>query len=87
MAIEVPWKNLSPEALQGLIESYIHREGTDYGEYEQSLEQKSERLLALIKAGNVVIAFDEDSESCNLMSKQEWSELQNKSAEDEYFGY
>ena len=87
MAVEVPWKSLSEEALNGLIEAYIHREGTDYGEQECSLNEKREQVLMTIKSGQVFIVFDEASESCNLLSKDEWNNLKNRSAEDEYFGY
>ncbi|TIE66479.1 YheU family protein, partial [Legionella pneumophila] len=34
----IPWQELSPEALENLIESFVLREGTDYGEHERTLE-------------------------------------------------
>lgn len=37
----IPWQDISPDALDNLIESFVLREGTDYGEHERSLEQKS----------------------------------------------
>jgi uncharacterized protein len=36
----VPHTELSAEALRGVVESFVLREGTDYGEREFSLEQK-----------------------------------------------
>jgi uncharacterized protein YheU (UPF0270 family) len=33
----IPVNKLSPEALQGVIEEFISRDGTDYGEMEVSL--------------------------------------------------
>ena len=30
----IPWQDLSPETLENLIESFVLREGTDYGEHE-----------------------------------------------------
>jgi len=91
MAIEVPWQQLSADALDGLIEAYISRDGTDYGTVELSLETKKQNLRSQVEQGAVVIVFDEMTESCNLLSKQEWINLQqqaeaNRSAEDEYFG-
>ena len=35
----IPWQELSSETLDNLIESFVLREGTDYGEHERSLEQ------------------------------------------------
>lgn len=87
MAIEVPWQQLSDDALRGLIEAYISRDGTDYGEYEVSLDQKIEQIKAQLSNGQVLIVFDPDSESCNLLTQHEWLALQSRSAEDSYFGY
>jgi uncharacterized protein YheU (UPF0270 family) len=87
VAIEVPWQQLSEETFNALMESFIGREGTDYGEVEMTMEQKQQQLMSQIKAGQAVIVFDEDSQSCNLLTKQEWNELQRRSSEDEYFGY
>ena len=39
-AFKVPYDQLSPEALQGVIEEFVTRDGTDYGEIEVSLETK-----------------------------------------------
>ena len=36
----VPWQELAPETLENLIESYVLREGTDYGSHEKSLQDK-----------------------------------------------
>ena len=36
----IPIERLSPEAIQGVIEEFILREGTDYGEKETSMETK-----------------------------------------------
>ncbi|SPZ01389.1 Uncharacterised protein family (UPF0270) [Proteus mirabilis] len=36
----IPWQELSTETLDNLIESFVLREGTDYGMQEKTLEQK-----------------------------------------------
>jgi uncharacterized protein YheU (UPF0270 family) len=41
--IEVPYGELSAELLNAVIESFVLREGTDYGEREFSLEDKVAR--------------------------------------------
>jgi len=40
----IPVNKLSPEALQGVIEEFITRAGTDYGEIEASRETKSRQV-------------------------------------------
>ena len=41
--MEIPHRQLSDEALLGVIEEYISREGTDYGHREYSFEEKIEK--------------------------------------------
>ena len=42
--VVVPYTELSEEALRGVLESFVLREGTDYGEREFSLDQKVEHV-------------------------------------------
>lgn len=68
--LKIPWNELSAEGLHGLIEEFINREGTDYGEREYSLAEKVEQVTAQIKRGEVLIVFDEELETCNLLPKK-----------------
>jgi uncharacterized protein len=63
----IPYKELSFQALDGIIESFVLREGTDYGEQEKSFEQKKTDVLNQIKSGRIVIVYSELHESINLM--------------------
>ncbi len=65
--IEVPPTQLSPEALRGVVESFVLREGTDYGEREYSLEQKVEQVLRQLARGEARIMFDPDAQSIQIM--------------------
>ena len=38
--IEVPYDSLNPDTLRAVVEEFITRNGTDYGEREKTLEQK-----------------------------------------------
>jgi uncharacterized protein YheU (UPF0270 family) len=69
--IEVPADGLSPEALEGLVEEFITREGTDYGLREHSLDDKRAAVLKQLTRGEVAIIFDFESESTTLVSRQE----------------
>jgi uncharacterized protein YheU (UPF0270 family) len=68
----IPPGSLSAEALQGVLEEFISRDGTDYGEQELSLEAKVNRLRPQVLRGEVLIAFDEVSEGITLMTREEW---------------
>lgn len=73
--VEVPLEALSPEALQGILHSFIMREGTDYGLNEVSLEKKVDQLQRQIASGEVLITFDKATESITLMTRRDWQKL------------
>ena len=61
---------LSEEALLGIIEEYITREGTDYGLQDFSLEQKVSQVKQQLSSGRAVILFDPVTESCSIYLKE-----------------
>lgn len=67
----IPYQQLSQDALHGVLEEYINREGTDYGEVEMTAEQKLAQLMVQLKAGRVVVVFDPASETTGLMLKED----------------
>lgn len=69
----IPWQNLSADALSGIIEEFIMREGTDYGLEEVPLERKKQDLLNQLKAGHVVIVYSELHETVNMMRADEFN--------------
>ena len=66
--IEVPYQKLEKEALVGLVEEYISREGSDYGLLEYSFTQKKEQVLSELKAGRAKIFFDPKSQSTQVLA-------------------
>lgn len=67
----IPHERLAPETLTSLIESFITREGTDYGFGEISLESKVDQVKGQIQKSEVVIVFDDQSDSINLMPRED----------------
>ena len=65
----IPWQELATDTLNSLIESFVLREGTDYGEHERSLEQKVEDVRRQLKNGEVVLVWSELHESVNIMPR------------------
>jgi hypothetical protein len=70
-AVEIPYDQLSPEALYGVIEQFVSRDGTDYGEIEVPLARKVAQVLAQLKSGKAVIVFDPETESCNIFESND----------------
>lgn len=68
--IEVPYGELPADLLNAVIESFVLREGTDYGEREFSLEDKVARVVSQLKRGEATIVFDPESESVSIVVRQ-----------------
>ena len=50
-----------------MIESFVLREGTDYGEREHTLEQKVAQVRAQLERGQARILFDPESNTVTLL--------------------
>ena len=74
--IEIPLDRLSPELLSGIIEEFIQREGTDYGVNEVPLDDKIQQVKKQIQQGDVVITFDQQTETCNLLTRVNFQRYQ-----------
>jgi hypothetical protein len=68
--VEVPYGELSAELLHAVVESFVLREGTDYGEREFSLEDKVAGVIRQLKMGEAKILFDPESESVTIAVRQ-----------------
>jgi uncharacterized protein YheU (UPF0270 family) len=64
--VVVPYTELAPDLLHAVVESYVLREGTDYGEKEFSLEDKVSHVISQIKRGEARIVFDPETESVSI---------------------
>jgi uncharacterized protein YheU (UPF0270 family) len=65
--VAVPYKELSEEALRGVVESFVLREGTDYGERDVSHEQKVAQVIRQLERGEARIMFDPVSQSVAIV--------------------
>ena len=63
----IPWQELSTETLDNLIESFVLREGTDYGMQEKTLEQKVADVKKQLVSGEAVLVWSELHESVDIM--------------------
>lgn len=68
--MEIPYRLLTDDALTGLIEEFVTREGTDYGHSGFSLAQKAAAVRRQLEAGMAVIVYDEAEMTCNIVPKE-----------------
>jgi len=64
--VEVPYGELPAELLHAVVESFVLREGTDYGEKEFSLEAKVDGVIRQLKKGEAKIVFDPTTDSVTI---------------------
>lgn len=64
--VVVPWEQLSPDALRGIIEEFVSREATEYGMQDVEFETKVAQVRAQIERGEVVVLFDPRRGTANL---------------------
>ena len=63
----VPHTELSAEALRAVVESFVLREGTDYGEHECSLEQKLAHVYRQLERAEAQIVFDPNTQTIDIV--------------------
>jgi len=67
--IKISYDQLHPETLEAIIEEFVTRDGTAYGETEVSLDRKIGQVRKQLKSGRAIILFDEPTQTCNIVSK------------------
>ncbi|MHB8474803.1 MAG: YheU family protein [Steroidobacteraceae bacterium] len=67
-AVAVPYAELAPDLLHAVVESYVLREGTDYGEREFSLAEKVAHVIHRLERGEAQIVFDPGTETVSIIS-------------------
>ncbi len=65
--VVVPHGELSPELLRAVVESFVMREGTDYGAREYSLAEKVAQVVAQLARGEARIVFDSQTETVGIV--------------------
>ena len=66
-ALEIPFRELSDSALRGVLEAFVLREGTDYGETHHALEDKVQQVMRQLERHEARIVFDPNSESVDII--------------------
>lgn len=79
----IPWQQIAPDTLDRLIEAYVLREGTDYGDEEVSLAEKVRHVREQLQQGQVLIVYSQLEESVDLLTKQQYRQLAAQIAAEE----
>ena len=69
--VPIPVEALSGQALDGLLEEFVTRDGTDYGAEERTLADKKSAVRRQLDRGEIMIVFDPDTQTSNIILKDE----------------
>ena len=67
----VPHHELSTDALQGLLEEFVSRDGTDSGYTKLTLQQRVEQVRRQLDRGEAVVVFNEQTHTANIVSRRD----------------
>ena len=67
----IPWQSLSDEALAGVIEEFVSREGTEYGAEEIPIERKCQQVRDQLARGEAIITYDDEVQTCSISAAAE----------------
>lgn len=67
--MHIPHDQLAPETLRALIEEFVTREGTEYGEQDVSLDTKVRQVIRQLERGEALISYDQDTGTCNILPR------------------
>ena len=68
-AINIPLEALSEDALLGVIDDYVNREGTDYGHADIDLDQKRVAVHRALTSGRANITYDPRTQTTTIIVK------------------
>jgi uncharacterized protein len=69
--IKIPFGMLSSDALDGVIDDFVNREGTDYGHGDYDLAQKRDAVRRQLLSGSAVIAYDPRTQTTTIVEARE----------------
>ena len=61
--------DIAPDTLYALIEEFVTRDGTDYGDIETSTATKVQQVMNQLQRKDVFIVYSEAYESCTIKTK------------------
>lgn len=67
--MHIPHDQLAPATLRALIEEFVTREGTEYGEQDVSLDTKVQQVIRQLERGEALISYDQDTGTCNILPR------------------
>jgi uncharacterized protein len=68
--VEVPHTELAPSTLRAVIESFVLREGTDYGAKDATFDSKVADVMRQLERREAVIIYDPGTDSVDIVVRR-----------------
>jgi uncharacterized protein YheU (UPF0270 family) len=68
--IEIPYDQINPETLRNMIQEFVTRDGSDWGDAGCTLEDKVAQVLRQLRDKKVKVVFDLKTETANLVASR-----------------
>ena len=68
--MEIPHQRLPPDVLTRVIEEFVTREGTEYGEHDVPLADKVASVRTQLQRGEAVVVFDPESQTTSIQPRR-----------------
>ena len=67
----IPHRSLEPETLRAMLEDFVTRDGSDYGEHEVGIGSRVQQVMRALESGKALILYDTDSETFSIAPKEQ----------------
>ncbi|WP_286270351.1 YheU family protein [Thalassotalea hakodatensis] len=78
----IPLDAIDSDTLNNIIEAFILREGTDYGEQEASMLEKIAMVKMQLQQGRAVLVYSELHQNVNILPAKQFNKVPSSS--DDY---
>jgi uncharacterized protein YheU (UPF0270 family) len=68
--VEVPHNELAPQTLRAVVESFVLREGTDYGAEDVPFDRKVADVMRQLERREAVIVYDPGTDSVGIVVRR-----------------
>ena len=79
----IPIADLTEDVLLNIIEGFVLREGTEYGEADVSLADKVQQVSTQLAIGDVLLVYSELHETVNIIPKQQLGDFELSEAQQQ----
>jgi hypothetical protein len=68
--VEVPFERIEPETLRNLIQEFVTRDGTNWGDVDGALENKVAQVMRQLRNRQAKVVFDLKSQTANIVTRR-----------------